>query len=240
MPHLNHLPRNISYPSDLFDKWLGEEHSIFKPKGNNTHYRCHFCTSKILVEYELIKKHIESDNHLELLKMNKMSKNLAYVANLCNENYIIQIDTNQYKCMPCNGQNVRSNNQLISHTNSEHHIKALKEYEKKLEQCEMQHLNSDSSALNSNWRDLAILNSMEYDESTKKYKCIACNKLDIKNKKEAIIAHYITIDHTEKIQSVSKEKRDENFARLNAWHIKLEENQIEDKEGKYYCKACNK
>ncbi|KAF7629246.1 hypothetical protein Mgra_00009235, partial [Meloidogyne graminicola] len=123
MPHLNHLPRNISYPSDLFDKWLNEEHSMYKPGGNNNNYRCHFCTSKVLTKYELIKKHIESEKHLELLKMNKMSENPTYVANLCNENYIIQIKTTKYKCMPCNGQNIPRLKRLFLHIQSRQHKK---------------------------------------------------------------------------------------------------------------------
>ncbi|KAF7629241.1 hypothetical protein Mgra_00009230 [Meloidogyne graminicola] len=236
------LPNVETSNTQVIDyNWLKKEHHVTK-LSNGKYYNCTACNTKFLIKKAL--EHINSPKHLQCLNDRKIIKNperrQEHIEELCNKNYINKIDTNQYKCMPCNGQNLRSTIQLISHTNTEHHKNNLKEYEKKLEQCEMQHLNSDSSAFNSNWRDLAILNSMVYDESKNSYHCILCNKSDIDNKKQKVISHYITKNHTKNIQNLEKEKRDENVARLNAWHIKLKENQIEDMKKNYVCKACNK
>ncbi|KAF7633175.1 hypothetical protein Mgra_00007455 [Meloidogyne graminicola] len=57
---------------------------------------------------------------------------------------------------------------------------------------------------------------MEYNESTSKYKCIACNKHQINNVKRRVIEHYRTKNHKENIAS----KISNNFY-LNIFYLIL-------------------
>ncbi|KAF7629238.1 hypothetical protein Mgra_00009226 [Meloidogyne graminicola] len=188
----------------LNDNWLKEKHHL--TKSSKGKYNCSACNTHFIIGNALV--HINSPKHLQCLKSIEIVENpeisQAYIEKLCNENYINKINTNQYKCMPCNGQNIPFTKRLISHKYSKQHKNALKDYKEKLEKGEIQHLNNYILDENEDWRVRAKNNYMFLD-SNEKYLCKVCNK-HIKNLKQNVTGHIETEKHKNNIRE--KEEKD--------------------------------